>query len=1051
MDKFEYKIRSEEIKTLIAQREYVRGAELADTVDWRRVKSVMMLCTISDLYKINRRYEDARDMLLLAYDRYPGGRTIVYSLCELSVKMDEIVQAVEYYKEFVRVAPRDTGRYILQYKIYEAQEVSLEERIAVLEELKKKEYREKWAYELAYLYHRMGLKTRCVEECDELILWFGDGKYVTKAMELKMLHESLTDEQQMRYEGRFSEPVYSEYYEEQQEESEYGTEENSELAYQNESYPEGEYPNNVYAIDGYLKNQYTEEYDRADDYALQYSQENYNEEQYQGDNYTQEQYLGEEYPQEGYSESEYAAGEQYSESEYATGEQYSESDYATGEQYSESEYAAGEQYPESEYAAGEPYPGSEYAKEDEFDIKVKTMDVGQYNTINLQKELAKGLQEVLGNPDMPSYTPPEEMQHSEVFFGETDEILYNPEETIKTSPKVTQNTAELVMRELQKENQKEDLKEVTKEDVRESIKENVKEDLREEPKEDIKEDLKEVLKEEQEATENKKSSMKVVHPSDVPKELADVLAMEADGQISLVMPEIERIEKQITGQLSIEDILLEWERMKNSTVEKHQEERHQRLLRQTGSMFTEFEASLRDELLRELEEDQEENLGDQSEKPEDYEGLDDESELLELEQPVSDLEEIVLANDFDEEDETLEETAEEELGELEAEELGLGELETEELGLEELEGLEAEELEPEELEAEELELGELEAEELEPEELESKQYTDDVEESEFEPNILDEEDLEQDLSGSEEADSEHETKDIEESDSKANGNNKKESEGVPPSDAKVGTTNLRKLTREERELYSSFIQSKNDSDQLVKVIDEITLASYTGNVILTGEEGSNTLALAKTMVQEIKISDSNFSGKVARISAQTLNKKEVRALLDQMRNGALIIQKASQMEELTALDLNKGLQQESLGIIVFIEDTKKAMDKLLERCPSLTSSFTARMDIEVMCNDALVAYGKRYAKEKEYSIDELGILALHTRIGEMQTTDHAVTIADVKAILDEAIQRANRKTVGHFIDILLARRYDEEDMIILREDDFIYSGGRNGQGKGEDG
>lgn len=206
MDKSEYKLRAEEIKDLISRGEYAQAAEIADTIDWRRVKSVMMLCTISDLYKINRRYEDARDMLLLAYERRPGGRTICYSLCELSIKMEEYVQAIEYYKEFVQVAPKDPGRYILQYKLYEAQDVSLEERIAVLEELKKRDYREKWAYELAYLYHRVGLAARCVEECDELILWFGEGKYVIKAMELKMLHQPLTPEQQEKYDHRFDAP-----------------------------------------------------------------------------------------------------------------------------------------------------------------------------------------------------------------------------------------------------------------------------------------------------------------------------------------------------------------------------------------------------------------------------------------------------------------------------------------------------------------------------------------------------------------------------------------------------------------------------------------------------------------------------------------------------------------------------------------------------------------------------------------------------------------------------------------------------------------------------
>lgn len=188
LDKYEYKIRSEEIKALIGRKKYTEAMEIADMIDWRRVKNVNMLCTVSDLYKLNRRYEESREILLLAYERHPGGRMIIYSLCELSIKLDDVVRAVEYYKEFVQTAPRDNGRYVLQYKLYEAQEVTLEERIAVLEELKRREYREKWAYELAYLYHRIGLSTKCVEECDELILWFGEGKYVIKAMELKMLH-----------------------------------------------------------------------------------------------------------------------------------------------------------------------------------------------------------------------------------------------------------------------------------------------------------------------------------------------------------------------------------------------------------------------------------------------------------------------------------------------------------------------------------------------------------------------------------------------------------------------------------------------------------------------------------------------------------------------------------------------------------------------------------------------------------------------------------------------------------------------------------------------
>ena len=287
MDKYEYKIKSEEIKALIAEKDFGQAAEIADSIDWRRVKSVMMLCTISDLYKINRRYEDAKNMLLLAYDRRQGGRTICYSLCELCIKTGDYVQALKFYKEFTQVAPRDPGRYILQYKLYEAQDVQLEERIEVLEELKKRDYREKWAYELAYLYHRVGLATRCVEECDELVLWFGEGKYVVKALELKMLHHPLTPAQQEIYDRRF---------------------------------------------------------EKADENAM---------------------------PAEEYSRGEYYEAPAAGEGEYA----------APGNEENGEAGFREEAVPE---------------RTKEFEIQVKTVDVGQYNTINLQEELAAGLQEVLG-------------------------------------------------------------------------------------------------------------------------------------------------------------------------------------------------------------------------------------------------------------------------------------------------------------------------------------------------------------------------------------------------------------------------------------------------------------------------------------------------------------------------------------------------------------------------------------------------------------------------------------------------------------------------------
>ena len=258
-----------------------------------------------------------------------------------------------------------------------------------------------------------------------------------------------------------------------------------------------------------------------------------------------------------------------------------------------------------------------------------------------------------------------------------------------------------------------------------------------------------------------------------------------------------------------------------------------------------------------------------------------------------------------------------------------------------------------------------------------------------------------------------------------------------PSPVERDTAKIRSLTREEKELFGPYIQSRAAREQLAKTIDNISMASYTGNVIVTGDEGMDTSTLAKNLIREVQMTDSNFSGDVARISGQALNDRDVASTLQQLKNGALIIQKASGMSRETAVALHKQLQGESLGIIVVMEDTKKAINKLLQENEELGDSFTARIEVQALSNDTLVAFGRQYAREIEYSIDELGVLALHTRIEEMQTIDHAVTVMDVKEIVDEAVRHASRKTVGHFVGILLGKRYDEEDMIILTEKDFV--------------
>lgn len=957
MDKSEYKLRAEEIKDLISRGEYAQAAEIADTIDWRRVKSVMMLCTISDLYKINRRYEDARDMLLLAYERRPGGRTICYSLCELSIKMEEYVQAIEYYKEFVQVAPKDPGRYILQYKLYEAQDVSLEERIAVLEELKKRDYREKWAYELAYLYHRVGLAARCVEECDELILWFGEGKYVIKAMELKMLHQPLTPEQQEKYDHRFDAP-------------------GSHIPSQN-SVQDNEYSGNESYEQGYAKGG---SYDQEQGYAQDGSYD-------QGQGYAQD---GSYDQSQGYAQDgSYDQDQSYAQdSSYDQNQSYVQDsgyDQVTGDTQIYDQVQPAQQETPTQPV------------QNDFDIHVKTMDVGQYNTINLQAELAAGLREVLGEepkgdtakatsdsitrsivaPMMDSDTESldypeiaevseddlepetEQIEGSEVFFGETGEIG-----DLSQVPEV--ETEEILPEEPASLKKQDVVPELSKAEV------------------------------EPEATT----------PVEPPKELANVLAQESDGQISLVMPEAESIEKQITGQINIEDILAEWERKKKENLEKREEEVRQHVLQQTGAMFTEFEQAVRDGLLEKLE----------KEKAVDADTVTDTDE-------VEELEEIADVND-----ETEKAPAEVSEEEPEPEPADTDIVDTEEV--EELEEEPAVAEYKEESATEEPDAGvDMEVTQEPAAEIPEvpEETTAEIEEASEETTAETEEASEESVAEAEE-EPEEAVEEVHEDE---------QPQTPEPPVVERDKAKVRALTREERELYAPFIQSKSAREQLVKAIDNISLAAYTGNVIITGEEGMDTLSLAKNMIREIQATDSNFSGKVAKISGHALNKKDVADTLSKLKNGALIIGKASEMNDTTVNTLYKALQQENQGIVIILEDTKREIDRFLEKHEKLKESFTARMDVEALSNDTLVAFGRQYAREMEYSIDELGVLALHTRIEDMQTIDHVVTVVDVKEIVDEAIAHANKKTLKHFFDVLFAKRYDDEDMIILTEKDFV--------------
>ena len=858
MDKFEYKASADEIKALIAEGEYAEAVKIADKIDWRRVRSVMMLCTISDLYKINRRYQESKDILLMAYEKHPTGRLIIYSLCELCIKMGEYDEASNRYKEFVQIAPRDTGRYVLQYRLYEALDVSIEERIAVLEEFKKREPREKWVYELAYLYHRIGLTTKCVEECDEMFLWFGEGRFVMKALELKALHQPLSAEQQEKY----------------------------------DAFVEGR-----------------------------------------------------------------SAGEDIDEMSSMEEEPEDDVDEEISGDTQVAEGIINQQMEEAEERDVLSAPTTELPE-------VKTVDVGQYNTINLQMALAESMKEVLAE-DAPAETEAQDEIEDAPMAAEEMEVPVSVEEEVEESvdtsaatvvefpvnveeeipadevpeePSITdaliapllEETAELPNRNMLDTQELEAVsEEIVREDTMVFDAQRIIEEMTREA-----ERLQEKALREQTLAASK------------PTEYDKFLSQEYDGQISFVVPEAERVEKQITGQLSIDDIMAEWEQMKKDNEEKRMEDVRQHILAQTGSLFASFDEATKNGLLEELEKAfvaaimKESSRNPQVKKVIFPDSEETEAAVKKMEESVS--QQTETKRKPEQKQESFEEEASEETTQVSDEEP------VQEISVE------------------------------------PETNAPDMTDTEQEPGIE------------------------------------------------------RDLSPEEQELFGKFVHQRKSKKQLIHTLDNMSLASCTGNVLITGEEEITTLSLAKALIREMQNNDNKFSGKVAKVEGHTLNKKDVEATFSKLDNGALIIVEVGKLKQATVASIIKVLEKENMGLLVLMVGTKSEIGDLLSRNGALANNFNLRVDIEPLDDEALVAYAKQYAEEQEYSIDEFGILALHTRIADRQTSDHEVTLAEVRELVDEAIGYANKKTPKHFMDILLAKRYDEEDMIILREKDFMH-------------
>lgn len=878
MDKYEYNLKLDQIKALSAEEGYMSAAEIADSINWNKIKNVNTLVKIGEIYEKAERYQDARDILLMAYDRSPIGRMIIYRLAEVAIKMGDYDAATEYYDEFVEIAPHDDMKYVLRYAIKKGQGASFDELITILEEYKDEEYTEEWAYELAYLYHKAGKADKCIDACDELILWFGDGPYVERALELKMLYQPLTKAQEEKY-RRFK--------------------------------AEKEKPAKI-----------------KDEAEV------------------------------------------------------------------------------TEIGAMEMVKGGEIVHDDVTIPKI-TVNQEKFNTVNLQQEIAKGMQQIM-----------EAKGKNEVA------------DTMDTIKKIVEDIPYLKLEKEQEEyvQQPEETEHIaTDEEIDGSLKLNFKE----------------------------------------------LLGEDADGQMSMVMSEKTQLEHQITGQMSIQDVLEEWEKTRHAAEIALKEAEQQKLesakaraLQEAGDIMERL-----NDVIPKL---------DAGVTP---------KELLEeeyLKVPVDIIEQKAAVKEPEEEqkpdmqelyaEETVDEAPEDTIDEAQEPQEALEEAidevhESQEAPEEAIDEAQESQEVPEDTADEAREpVGEPEdiimAEESEKDEILMQpttmmpEITDDM--LNVDDDTSDDETSQEKENVSEKRDFDHVTSFIEQEIAKMTAKNpglekkldmaktrKMPDISLPEDldseedDSKLKETkHIKELTSEQKAIFSYFIPVKGMEDQICKaynaVLDHFNRKenASTGNLIIQGEQGCGKTMLATSFIKVLQKDGEQLTGKMGKIDAAALNKKDVQQVVRKITGGCLIIERAGDIDRSIAAQLSFLMEHDITGTLYILEDTSKGIKKALSMDEGFASKFTEKISVPIFTNDELVLFAKSYSAELGYKIDEMAILALHNRISNIERIDQATTLTEVKDIIDEAIDREAHSGLKKAISILTARRYTDDDRIVLKEDHF---------------
>ena len=841
MDRYEYNVRLEQIRSLAQNHEFHEALLKADAIDWRKVRSVRTLSLISEIYKVNRRYEEARDILLMADARCPNARSIIYALCELSIKMGDLTNSVGYLKEYMQLAPQDPSTFVLQYKFYDFTKVGISQRIEILEQLKNVDYQERWGFELARLYSEAGDREKCVAECDRLILWFGHGRYVTEAMKLKMQYEDLTPEQQHKFDHR----------------------DGIEVLAAAEDISEG-------------KSEETEEERPSEPLSIEITN-------------------------------------------------IQPSNQPTN------------RIPDREV--------NERLGVDE--IKEPSVNLDKYSTMNLQAELKKNMTDLEKKTGEP-------LREKELALPPMEDIA-----PMKADTDVNEITAEETGAEAFIPKEEPPAARINAED------------------DDV-------------FVNRKPLNIGSHRTNNVEREFARILSEDYDGQLSLNIPDSpEAAEKQITGQINIDDILSGWSRQKEQHDKKRLEEVKRKSLEQTGEMAKELSWVP--------------GTSGTSEKPvlpEDGISIKIETEEPVPEEPKAEPEEETEAVS----PESPKEGMKRETLAITSDLTGLLREHREKVNSR---LRSREEAEPEKRRPEPERVPERTAERVKHKEPEDEIPGEDIPEDKIP----------------------EERKRV-----------RKEPEERKKKYVAPEPQPVKGFDEDEKDIFAQFLPMHDLPDIIRDALNRMRLNGQNGNVFITGNEQSARINLANALARGyMHEHPEEFVGKVAKIPADLFNTKNVPDVLQALDGCALVIEHAADLNDASLENIHEVLTRPETSILLILEETKSSY-RMLERNRKkdwFDDVFDVKIEIPTYTNDDLVFHGREYAREQEYTIDDLGVLALYTKIDERQTADHFVTIDEVEEIVDDAIRHVNRKTPGHFLDVVVGKRYDDDDMIILREKDFI--------------